>query len=167
MINAEYGWDDDDDAQDTDETQQDDTENDDSDSSDDSGSYDNNSGDSSSDDNSQDDDSEDAQSDGDGAQALADAAPHEVDAHRNLIGDTLQHLSDQGIDVESLAERAGVDSADVNELTHGDLAGITQYIAQHHPEALQAVSDRYPAAQGILGAITGSGGGFLGRLFGH
>jgi hypothetical protein len=86
-------------------------------------------------------------------------------AHRNFIGDALQHLSDRGIDVESLAEKAGVSSTDVNNLTQDDLGQLTQYVQQNHPEALQAVSNRYPQAEGILSSL-GGGGGFLGKLFG-
>ena len=159
-----------DDDEDDDDKQSDDSDTDDTqdDQSDDSGSDDDQSDSGGSDDDSQSDDSDDSgQSDDDsGAQTVANAAPHEAAAHRNMIGDALQRLSDQGIDVDSLAERAGVQSSDVDELSHGDLAGITQYIAQHHPEALQAVESRYPAAQGLLGALTGGGGGIFGRLFG-
>jgi hypothetical protein len=45
-------------------------------------------------------------------------------------------------------------------------------MAQNHPEAIQAVASRYPAAQGLLGTLTGGtdAGGFLGglgKLFGN
>lgn len=158
MTSAGYDTDEKDD--DTDDTQADDSG--DASTNDDQAS--DNSGQSS--DDSSNDQQDDASSNDAGGEAIANAAPHEVDAHRNMIGDALQRLTDQGIDVESLAQRAGVDSADVNELTHGDLANITQYLTQHHPEALQAVSDRYPAAHGILGILTGGGGGFFSHLFG-
>ena len=85
--------------------------------------------------------------------------------HRNFLGDALQHLSDRGIDVDSLAEKAGVDSADVDNLSQDDLSQLTQNVQQNHPDALQAVGDRYPQAQGILSSL-GGGGGFLGKLFG-
>src|SRR4051794_34109235 len=76
--------------------------------------------DDSNDDQDDDDDEEnDDAEDDDGEQTVASAAPHEVEAHRNLIGTALQHLTDQGIDVESLAEQAGISSADVEEMTHG------------------------------------------------
>ncbi len=119
-------------------------------------------------DDTQDDDTQ--QDDGSGAQALANAAPEDVDAHRNMIGEALQNLSDRGVDVEALAEKAGVSSADVNALDHDDLATMTQYIAQNHPQVMQEVTDRFPEAQGLLGMVLGGGnqggggGGFLGGL---
>jgi len=100
----------------------------------------------------------------DGASALAAAPAHEVAAHRNMLGDVLQNLSDSGIDVEELAERAGIDSADIDALSHDDLASLTQYVTQHHPEVVDEVSSRFPAAQGLLGMLSGGG---LGRFFGR
>ena len=132
------------------------------------------------DDSSQDQDSDDQTNDTsdtsnvddqqDDGSAIAGAAPHEQDAHRNMIGEALKNLSDRGIDVDSLAEKAGVSSGDVNELEHGDLSTMTKYLAQNHPEALQSVAGRFPAAQGILSSVTGGQGGMfggmLGKLFG-
>ena len=71
--------------------------------------------------------------------------------------------------MNSLAEKAGVSSTDVDKLTHGDLAGLTKYLADNHPEALNAVGDRFPAAHGLLDSLTGGGGagGLLGKLFGR
>lgn len=37
----------------------------------------------------------------DNEQPLADAAPHEVEAHRNALGEMLQKLQDQGLTVSS------------------------------------------------------------------
>lgn len=101
--------------------------------------------------------------------AIANAHVDEVESHRNLIGDVLSHLTEDGYDVESIAEDAGVSSDDVQELTHGDLAAMTQYLAQNHPELLEAMSDRYPAAQNVLNAVTGGGGigGIVGRFLGR
>jgi len=114
--------------------------------------------DSSQDDTSSDDSGGDSDDSGDSSSGAGSQA------HRNFIGDALQHLSDRGIDVESLAEKAGVSSSDVNNLTQDDLGQLTQYVQQNHPEALQAVSSRYPQAQGILSSF--GGGGILGKLFG-
>ena len=99
-----------------------------------------------------------------GASALAGASGHEVAAHRNMLGDVMQNLSGSGIDVEALAERAGIDSADVDALSHDDLATLTQYVTQHHPDVVQEAAGRFPAAQGLLGML--SGGGF-GKFFGR
>ncbi|MGO8670010.1 MAG: hypothetical protein ACLQVD_01370 [Capsulimonadaceae bacterium] len=127
------------------------------------------------DDGSQDDDDSDIQDTGGASSydsgdadssAITNAAPHEQDAHRTMIGEVVQHLSDSGIDVDELAEKAGIESSDVEALTHDDLATLTQYVSQHHPELVQDVSTRYPAAQGILGALTGGMGGLLGKFFG-
>jgi len=124
--------------------------------------YDDDQDDDDQDDSSQDDDtsSDDSGDSSDGSDSGAGSQ-----AHRNFLGDALQHLSDRGIDVESLAEKAGVSSTDVNNLTQDDLGQLTQYVQQNHPEALQAVSSQYPQAQGILSCL-GGGGGFLGKLFG-
>ena len=113
------------------------------------------------DDRDQDDDSDDTGGDSDDDTDSGAGSQ----THRNFIGEALQHLSDRGIDVDSLAEDAGVSSADVNNLSDDDLGQLTQYIQQNHPQALQAVSDRFPQAQGILSSL-GGGGGFLGKLFG-
>lgn len=98
----------------------------------------------------------------DAGSTLANATPGEVEAHRNMLGEVMQHLADNGIDVDEVAEDAGISSSDVDALGHDDLATLTQYVAQNHPEVLQTVSDRFPAAQGILSQLTGADGGGLG-----
>lgn len=103
----------------------------------------------------------------DASNAVASAAPHEVDAHRNALGEMIQTLSDKGIDVQKLAEQAGVQSTDIDELSHGDLANLTAYIAQNHPEVLSSVASRFPAAQGLIGMFASGGAlsGMLGGIF--
>ena len=129
------------------------------------------------DDQNQQDDAEDgaqespgaAPSQDDATDAIASAPAHEVEAHRNALGEMMQQLSDKGIDVERLAEQAGLQSTDIQEMSHGDLAGLTAYIAQNHPEVLGTVASRFPAAQGLIGMIGGAGGlgGMLGGFFGR
>jgi len=119
-------------------------------------------------DDDQDQNQDDTSSDDDsGASAIASASDDEADAHRNMLGDVMQKLSDNGIDVDELADKAGIDSSDVDALGHDDLATLTSYLAQHHPDLVQDAADRFPAAQGILGSITGGGGlsGIVGNLF--
>ncbi|HEY9791349.1 MAG TPA: hypothetical protein V6D22_13180 [Candidatus Obscuribacterales bacterium] len=79
----------------------------------------------------------------------------QVQARRNAIGEVLQRLSDKGIDVEGIAENAGVPTADVNALSHDDLISLTAYISQNHPEVLKNVSERFPALQGLIGMLEG------------
>jgi hypothetical protein len=131
--------------------------------------------DSDKDDDSQDDsdqDNDDSDQDGNsdsGGATVANASADEQDAHRNMLGTAMQHLADQGIDVDEIAENAGIDSSDVNALSHDDLATLTHYISENHPEVLQKAADDFPAAHGILGALMGGGGGvggFFGKLFG-
>lgn len=95
--------------------------------------------------------------------ALDNAAPHEVEAHRGMLGDAMQHLSEEGIDVDEIAEDAGISTSDVDALSNDDLTTLTQYVAQNHPEVLQAAADRFPAAQNLLSAITGDDG--IGGIF--
>ena len=98
----------------------------------------------------------------DAGAAVANASPDEVEAHRGMLGEVMQHMADNGIDIDEIAEDAGIATSDVDALGHDDLATLTQYVAQNHPEVLQNVADRYPAAQGLLGALTGGDGGGIG-----
>ena len=105
----------------------------------------------------------------DAGAAVANATPDEVEAHRSMLGEVMQSLADEGIDIDEIAEDAGISTSDVDALGHDDIATLTQYVAQNHPEVLQTVSDRFPAAQNLLGALTGGGGdgigGFITKLF--
>jgi len=127
------------------------------------------------------DEQEDIQGDdpqGDATQAVAQAGPEEVDAHRDLLSQALGHLSGQGVDVQSLLGQAGVGTADPGQMSHGDLVSTTLALARAHPEVVQMVASRFPAAQGLLGSVLGSGaasgaesqaggGGMLGGLLGR
>ena len=98
---------------------------------------------------------------------LSNAAPHEITAHRNALGNMLQALSAKGIDDEQLAEKAGVPSNDVDALSHDDLVALTVYIAQNHADVLQSVAARFPAAQRLMAVISGNQlGDVLGGIFG-
>jgi hypothetical protein len=109
-----------------------------------------------------------SQAAGNPCSSVESAAPHEVEAHRNAVGAMLQNLSDKGIDVEKLAEQAGVSSADITALSHDDIGSLTVYIAKNHPEVLQSVAAKFPDAQGLIGLFAGSGGlsGMLSGLIG-
>ena len=96
------------------------------------------------------------------------AAPHEMEAHRNAIGEMLQKLSEKGIDVEKVAESAGASGADVDALSHDDLLSLTTYIGKNHPEVLKSVSEKYPAVQQLMAMLSGGSlGGMLGGIFGR
>ena len=123
------------------------------------------------------DDQTDAQAGGE--EALAQADPQDVDAHRGLLGQILGHLGGQGADVGSLLGQAGVSTTDPNQMSHGDLVSSTLALAQQHPEVMQMVASRFPQAQGLLGSILGGGaaaggqdaaaggaGGFLSGILG-
>jgi len=116
-----------------------------------------------------DNDKEDDDELSDAGAAVANATPDEVEAHRGMLGEVLQNLADNGIDIDEIADDAGISTSDVDALGHDDLATLTQYVAQNHPEVLQNVSDRYPAAQGLLGTLTGGDGsgigGYIKKLF--
>ena len=130
-------------------------------------------------------DDQDAQSDeaqgdeaqDDGTQALAQASPEAVDAHRDLLSQALGMLSGQGVNVQSLLGQAGTDETNPSQMSHSDLISTTMALAQQHPEVLAMVSSRFPQAAGLLGMLTGGqaaqgaeggtgGGGMLGGLLG-
>ncbi len=113
----------------------------------------------------------------DGAQALTQAAPEEVDAHKNLLSEALGMLGGQGVNVQGLLGQAGVGATDPSQMSHSDLVSTTMALAQQHPEVLAMVSSRFPQAAGLLGMLTGGqggqnqqgaegGGGMLGGLLG-
>ncbi len=107
-----------------------------------------------------------------GEQALTGAPTEQVDAHRNLLSEAMQMLQGQGVDTDAVASQAGTATTDPQQMSHGDLMSTTMALAQQHPEVLQMVAQRFPAAQGLLGSVLGGGGaqsgggGMLGGLLG-
>jgi hypothetical protein len=99
-------------------------------------------------------------------QAMTNAAPGEVDAHRGLIGNILGQLQGQGVDTQAVADQAGVGTTDPSQMSHGDLISMAQTLAQQHPELVQDVAQQFPQAQGLLNAVLGSGGGGIGGMIG-
>ncbi len=85
----------------------------------------------------------------------ADTTQAEADQHRNALGILVESLRGRGIDVDSLAQDAGLDSADVANLQDDDVETLAKYAAQNHPELTQQVYSRFPLAQGLLGRLLG------------
>ncbi len=113
---------------------------------------------------------------GDAAQAVAQADPEAQDAHKDMLSEALGHLGGQGVNVQSLLGQAGVGTTDPSQMSHGDLVATTLALARAHPEVMQMVASRFPAAQGLLGSVLGgsaaqggeaAGGGMLGGLLGR
>jgi len=113
----------------------------------------------------------------DGTQALAQAAPEEVDAHRDMLSQALGMLGGQGVNVQSLLGQAGAGETNPSQMSHSDLVSTTMALAQQHPEVLAMVASRFPQAAGLIGMLTGGqggqnpqgaegGGGMLGGLLG-
>jgi len=108
----------------------------------------------------------------DAPEAEADAPVVDADTHRGVLAGVLDTLQQNGVDIDALAQRAGVATADVDALKHDDLMQLAQYVQQNHPEVLQMVAARIPAAQGLLGMLGGgsggdSGGGGIGGMIGR
>ncbi len=95
----------------------------------------------------------------DAEQAVGQAAPEEVDAHRGLLGEAMSHLGGQGVDVGGLLGQAGVGTTDPSRMSHGDLVSSTLALARAHPEVMAQVAQRFPQAQGLLGSVLGGAGG--------
>ena len=121
-------------------------------------------------------DDQDDDGQGDATQAVAQADPEAQDAHKDMLSEALGHLGGQGVDVQSLLGQAGVGTTDPSQMSHGDLVATTLALARSHPEVMQMVASRFPAAQGLLGSVLGggaaqggeaAGGGMLGGLLGR
>ena len=90
-----------------------------------------------------------------GADSADDASPQSADATRNALGTMLGQLQSRGVDVNALAQQAGLDTADVDDMEHGDMIALAKHVAGAHPELAQTVLGQFPAAQGILGRFLG------------
>jgi len=121
-----------------------------------------------------DDYQDDDQAQGDATQAMAQAAPEDVDAHRGMLSEILGQLGGHGVNVQSLLGQAGVGTTDPNQMSHGDLVSTTLALARSHPEMVTEVANRFPEAGGLLNDVLGAGGqggagggGMLGGLLGR
>ncbi|BDI29700.1 hypothetical protein CCAX7_17510 [Capsulimonas corticalis] len=102
------------------------------------------------------------------AQILS-SSPEADQQQRGLLQEVMNVLSSRGVDPGAVAQQAGVPSANPSHLPHQDLIALTQHLLQQHPEIVQQVAQRFPAAQSILGMLGGQAGedvlgGLLGRL---
>lgn len=105
-------------------------------------------------------------------QAMAQAAPEEIDAHKNFLQAALGELSGQGVNVAGLLGQAGVGTTDPNAMSHGDLLATTLALARQHPEVVAMIASRFPQAQGLIQSVLGGStqqptGGALGGLLGR
>lgn len=99
-------------------------------------------------------------------QALA-SNPEADQQQRGLLQEAMSVLSSRSVDPSALAQQAGTSSTDVAQMPHQDIIALTQHLLQQHPEVIQMIASRFPAAQGILGMLGGqSGGNGLGGLLG-
>jgi hypothetical protein len=91
----------------------------------------------------------------------------EVSEYRGLLSDVLEEINDQlGEFDEGIAQRAGISTADVDAMTHRELALLARYTAQNYPDIFTEVAARYPSAEGMIPTLMdesddGGGGGFL------
>jgi hypothetical protein len=88
-----------------------------------------------------------------GQKVLADADPDVVDAHRDLLAAVIAHLDYEEEDLLRVAHRAGVETLNPDEMSHEDLARITYELSENYPEAMDAVTNRFPHTEGFLASI--------------
>ncbi len=104
-------------------------------------------------------------------QALAQAAPEEIEAHKGFLQAALGELGGQGVNVAGLLGQAGVSTTDPNAMSHGDLLATTLALARQHPEVVAMIAARFPQAQGLITSVLGGSaqpaGGALGGLLGR
>ena len=108
-------------------------------------------------------------------QAMAQAAPEEIEAHKGFLQAALGELGGQGVNVAGLLGQAGVGTTDPNAMSHGDLLATTLALARQHPEVVAMIAARFPQAQGLIQSVLGSSvlgtqqptGGALGGLLGR
>jgi hypothetical protein len=94
----------------------------------------------------------------------------EISEYRNLLGDVLEEISDRmGEFNEGIAQRAGLSTADIDAMTHQELALLARYTAQNYPDIFAEVAARYPAVEGMIPTLLdqsddGGGGSYLGGV---
>jgi hypothetical protein len=102
------------------------------------------------------------------AQILS-ANPEADQQQRGFLQEAMSVLSSQGVSPDAVAQQAGVSSANPSQLPHQDLIALSMHLLEQHPEVVQQIAHRFPAAQGVLGMLGGQSGesmlgGLLGRL---
>ncbi len=91
-----------------------------------------------------------------GTDAVNQATPEQVDAHRGLLGEAFQMLEQQGGSSQQVAQAAQVQTTDSSAMNPEDMVRSTIALARSHPQIVEEVASRYPAAQSIVGAVLGS-----------
>ena len=90
-------------------------------------------------------------------QILAGADPDALDAHRDLLAAVLSYLDNDEEDLLRVAHRADVETLNPDEMSPPDLARLTQELAGSYPDALEAVTNRFPHAEKLLLAVLNGG----------
>jgi len=118
------------------------------------------------DDSKSDDDGEDLS---DAGAAVANASPDELEAHRSMLGEVMQHMAENGIDIDEIADDAGISTSDVDALGHDDIAILTQYISQKPSrgpsDCCRPISRGTKSPRALTGGDADDIGGFTKKLF--
>jgi hypothetical protein len=93
---------------------------------------------------------------GQAEQAVQNAAPHEVEAHRGFLSEALDALQQSGKDPNQVTQQAGAGNTDPQSMTPAQLASTTLQLARQHPDIVKAIGEKYPIAQPLLATIVGS-----------
>lgn len=96
-----------------------------------------------------------------GGEILAEADPGDMDAFRDLLAAVISSLDNEEEDLLLVAQRADVETLDPDEMTPDELARLTYELAGSYPDALEAVTNRFPHAERLLVAVLGGESAFL------
>jgi hypothetical protein len=80
----------------------------------------------------------------------------QAEQRSGLAGSLLGALFNRGVDRQQVMQGAGVGTLDPDRMSSGDLASVSQWAQQNHPQAFGYTAAQYQREPGILSSLLGN-----------